>query len=63
MLLGILESMAIALFVMKKMRKQKTCVKSDRKNIMAFEFRVSCKVIRNGWIILCVDSGQSIAFT
>lgn len=44
-----LESMAIALFVMKKMRKQKTCVNSDRKNIMFINFRFWCKVTEIGW--------------
>jgi hypothetical protein len=44
-----LESMAIALFVMKKMRKQKTCVNSDRKNIMFINFWFWCKVTEMGW--------------
>jgi hypothetical protein len=48
MSLGMLDSMAIALFVMKRMRKQKTCVNSDRKNIMSINFRFWCKVARNG---------------
>jgi hypothetical protein len=49
MSLYMLESMAIALFVMKKMRKQKTCVNSDRKNIMFINFRFWCKVTETGW--------------
>lgn len=34
MSLGVLDSMAIAFFVMRKMSKQKTCVNRDRKNIV-----------------------------
>lgn len=32
--LGVLASMAIAFFVMRKISKQKTCVNRDRKNIV-----------------------------
>jgi hypothetical protein len=48
MSLGMLDSIAIALFVMKKMRKQKTCVNNDRKNIIIINFRFWCKAARNG---------------
>lgn len=34
MSLGMLESMATAFFVMRKMSKQKTCVNRDKKNIV-----------------------------
>lgn len=43
-----LESAAIALFVMKKMRKQKTCVNSDRKRIMVMEFKFWRRVAEDG---------------
>lgn len=43
-----LESAAIALLVMKKMRKQKTCVNSDRKRIMVMEFEFWRRVAEDG---------------
>jgi hypothetical protein len=57
MSLGMLESKAIALFVMKKMRKQKTCVNSDRKNIMVvFSGFVAKYQEMMGWAALCMGT-------
>jgi hypothetical protein len=62
MSLYMLESMAIALFVMKKIRKQKTCVNSDRKNIIFINFRFWCKVTEMDGLDK-FSYGQSTAFT
>ena len=59
--LGKLESTAIALFVMKKMRKQKTCVNSDRKNTMIIDFKFWCRSAGDRWIATL--SGYLVAFT
>lgn len=47
MSLGMLDSMAIAFFVMRKMSKQNTCVKRDRKNIVVIVFSLCWKVVED----------------
>ena len=47
MSLGVLDSIATTFFVMRKMRRQKTCVKRDRKNIVVVVFELWWKVVES----------------